>query len=51
MQNEPWSIELLRRMTRREFNGRVKRGDLPPADIAVAFLKERLERAVDRTRR
>lgn len=42
MENEPWSIELLRRMTRREFNARVQAGDLPPFDLAAQLLKERL---------
>lgn len=40
--SEPWSIELLRRMTRREFNARVKGGDLPPFDLAAQLLNERL---------
>lgn len=50
MQSEPWSIELLRRMTRQEFNARVKAGDLPPVDLAMQLMTERLERAVDRRR-
>lgn len=48
MENEPWSIELLRRMTRREFNARVQAGDLPPFDLAAQLLKERLGRRVDK---
>lgn len=48
MQNEPWSIELLRRMTRREFSARVKAGDLPPSDIAMQLMAERLGRAARR---
>lgn len=48
MGNEPWSIELLRRMTRQQFNARVKAGDLPPVDMAVDLLHERLKRAVER---
>ena len=38
----------MRRMTRGEFEQRIKRGDLPPSDVAAAFLKERLEQAVER---
>lgn len=50
MEIEPWSIELLRRMTRQQFNARVKAGDLPPVDMAVELLHERLKRAVERRR-
>ena len=50
MTDEPWSIELLRRMTRGQFNARVKAGDLPPVDVAVELLHERLKRAADRRR-
>jgi len=48
MESEPWSIDLLRRMTRAEFNARVKRGDLPPVDMAAELLHERLRRAAGR---
>lgn len=48
MQNEPWSIELLRKMTRREFNARVKAGDLPPTDLAMQLMTERLGRRVEK---
>lgn len=50
MQNEPWSIELLRRMTREQFNARVKAGDLPPFEMAAELLNERLKRAIERSR-
>ncbi len=43
MSDEPWTIERMRRMTREQFNERIKRGDLPPTDVAVAFMQERLE--------
>ena len=42
MENEPWSIELLRRMTRGQFNARVKAGDVPPIDLAMQLMTERL---------
>jgi hypothetical protein len=48
MANEPWSIELLRRMTRGQFNARVKAGDLPPVDLAMQLMTERLGRRVDK---
>jgi len=48
MQNEAWSIELLRRMTRQEFNARVKTGDLPPVDLAMQLMTERLEHRVNK---
>lgn len=51
MPDEPWNIERMRRMTRGEFNECIKRGDIPPADVATAFLKEKLERAVHGSRR
>lgn len=50
MASEPWTIERLRRMTRGEFEQHIKRGDLPPPDVAAAFLKEKLDRAVLRSR-
>ena len=50
MESEPWSIDLLRRMTRQEFNARVKRGDLPPVDMAAQLMAERLGLAVERRR-
>jgi hypothetical protein len=40
---EPWTVERMRRMTRQQFAECVKRGDLPPTDVAVAFMQERLE--------
>lgn len=43
MSDEPWTIERMRKMTREQFNERIKRGDLPPTDVAVAFMQERLE--------
>lgn len=50
MSDEPWTIERLRRMTRGEFEQHIKRGDIPPSDVAAAFLKEKLDRAVERRR-
>jgi len=49
MSDEPWTIERLRRMTRQQFAECVKRGDLPPTDIAVAFMEERLSQAARTT--
>lgn len=49
MQDEPWTIDLLRRMRRAEFNARVKRGDLPPVDLAAQLMAERLGLAVERS--
>lgn len=48
MEIEPWSIELLRRMTRGQFNARVKAGDLPPVDLAMQLMTERLGRRVNK---
>ena len=39
---QPWTIERLRGMTRQEFRACVKRGDLPPAEIAAQLFEERL---------
>lgn len=50
MSDEPWTIERLRRMTRGEFEQHIKRGDIPPSDVATAFLKEKLDRAAVRRR-
>lgn len=50
MDNEPWSIELLRGMTRGQFNARAKAGDLPPFELAAELLHERLKRTVERRR-
>ncbi len=48
MQSEPWTIDLLRRMTRGQFNARVKTGDLPPVDLAMQLMTERLGRRVNK---
>jgi len=46
MENEPWSIEVLRSMTREQYWKRVRAGDLPPVDLAAQLLRERLEKAL-----
>lgn len=51
VESEPWSIELLRRMTRSQFNARVKTGDLPPFDLAAQLLNERLRVAASKRAR
>ncbi len=51
MQDEPWTMDRLRSMTRREFQECVKRGDLPPADLASELIAERLSLATKRRQR
>jgi hypothetical protein len=51
MQNEPWTMERLRKMTRQEFRECEKRGDLPPAELAVELVAERLGMRVERGKR
>ena len=51
MEDEPWTMERLRRMTRREFAECQKRGDLPPVELAVALVAERLGMRVEREKR
>lgn len=51
MQNEPWTMERLRKMTRQEFRECEKRGDLPPVELAVELVAERLGMRVERERR
>lgn len=42
MADDPWSIELLRRITRQQFNERIKAGDFPPLDLAMQLMMERM---------
>lgn len=48
MENQPWSIEVLRSMTREQYWKRVRAGDLPPVDLAAELLAERLRLAAGR---
>jgi hypothetical protein len=47
----PWTIERLRTMTRQEFQECVRRGDLPPPDLAAQLVAERLGERAERERR
>lgn len=47
----PWTIERLRSMTRREFQECVRRGDLPPPDLAAQLVAERLAERAEREQR
>ena len=48
MKDEPWSIEVLRSMTREQYWKRVRAGDLPPVELAAELLAERLRLAAAR---
>ena len=50
MQNEPWTMERLRKMTRQEFRECEKRGDLPPFELAAQLITERLGARADHER-
>lgn len=50
MTDQPWTIERLRRMTRKEFSDTIKKGDFPPNDLAAQFLIERLRSGTERRR-
>jgi len=47
----PWTIERLRTMTRREFQECVRRGYLPPPELAAQLVAERLGERAERERR
>lgn len=48
MEDEPWSIEVLRSMTREQYWKRIRAGDLPPVELAAELMTERLRLAVGR---
>lgn len=46
MADTEWTVERMRGMNRAEFAACIKRGDIPPPEVAAAFVKERLEQSV-----